>query len=476
MATEKKAADLRAELGHPVIDNDGHILENPKVLSEFVREVGGPGAVEGYEAAMSLSKLSTMGKRRVNTLEERRDAWMGQTSFWGLTTSARDRATSMAPRLFVERLGELGIDFGILYGTDCLFANRIEGDAELRQVACRAMNLYQAELFKGCERHLMPVGVIPMTTPTEALEELEFAVNTLGYRTVLLTSGSRRLIPKIEREHPEVADLVQRMDFYGLDSAYDYDPLWKRMEELGVPATFHGQTVGTWFGPLSPSINTFNRLVTPGHQYPALLLAFLLGGVVKRFPKLKFMFQEGGAGWMSSLYVSLLGVAMKRGGGGIQKYNPANLDVLELKRLVGEWGSDRERKHLDWIDTITENLVTPEVLDDFAAVDYETAEDFRDVFVEHFYAGCEADDYTNGFAYSKLPYGARLRTTFGSDIGHWDVTDACECLREAYELLEDGILDAEQLKAFLCGNAYEFYTSSNPDFFAGTVLEEYRPS
>jgi hypothetical protein len=284
------------------------------------------------------------------------------------------------------------------------------------------------------------------------------------------------LIPKVEREHPEIANLVRRMDFYGLDSAFDYDPLWKRMEELRVPATFHGQTVGTWFGPLSPSTNTFNRLVTVGHQYPALVLALLLGGVVQRFPKLKFLFLEAGAGWISSLYVSLIGVAMKRGKGGIQKYNPANIDVAQVKRLVAEWGSDRERRHLDWIDTITQDLVTPEVLDDFAAVDFSTPQELRDLFVEHFYAGTEADDYSNGFACGKLPHGARIRTTFGSDIGHWDVTDGLDCLPEAYELLEDGVLDAEQLEAFLFSNAYEFYTSQNPEFFVGTVLEDYQPS
>jgi predicted TIM-barrel fold metal-dependent hydrolase len=467
------AAKIREDLGHPVLDNDGHILEHPEVLTDFVREVGGADAADRYEAFMRLPKMSSMGKRRANTLEERCDAWMGQTSFWSHTVNARDRATSMSPRFFVERLGELGIDFGILYPTDGLYANRIDTDTELRQIACRAVNTYQAELFKGCERHLMPVAVIPMATPEEAIAELEFAVNDLGYRTVLLTSGTRRSIPKVEREHPDLSSLVQRMDFYGMDSAYDYDPLWKRMVELRVAPTFHGQTVGTWFGPISPSNNTFNRLVTVGHQYPALLLAFLLGGVVKRFPRLKFMFQEGGAGWMASLYVSMLGIAMKRGGGRVENYNPARLDISELKRLVTEWGGDRERSHIDWIDNLTQDLVTPEVLDDFAAIDYSSAEEFTEVFVSHFYAGCEGDDFSNGFAYSKLPHGAQLRTTFGSDIGHWDVMDAGDCLPEAYELLEDGVLNASQLKAFLFDNAYEFYTSTNPDFFQGTTLEDY---
>src|SRR5690349_2154124 len=62
MTNHKQAADIRAELGHPVIDNDGHILENPLVLSEFVREVGGPKMVERYEKSLGLSRMSTWGK------------------------------------------------------------------------------------------------------------------------------------------------------------------------------------------------------------------------------------------------------------------------------------------------------------------------------------------------------------------------------------------------------------------------------
>jgi hypothetical protein len=476
MTSAKTAATLRSELGHPVIDNDGHVLEIVPVLAEFVREVGGADAVERYLAATAISRASTYGKQRAVALEDRRDRWIGQTSFWGHTTNTYDRATSLAPKLFLERMGELGFDFSILYPTEGLYANRLE-DPELRRICCRAVNLYQTELFKGCEQQLLPVAVIPMATPEEAIEELEYAVTALGYRTVVLASGSRRPIPAYERElGPDAAAAIRRIDFYGLDAAYDYDPLWQRMVDLKVPATFHGQTVGTWFGPSSISNNTFNRLGAVGYSYPALLLAFLLGGVVRRFPTLKFMFQEGGAGWMSSLFCSLLGVWEKRGGHHIETYNPQRLDMAKLQALVSEYGGDRERNHLDWLADLQVGLVTPEVLDDFREVGAATALEFRDIFVEHFYAGCEADDYTNGFAYSRLPHGAELRTTFGSDIGHWDVTDATECLPEAYELLEHGILTERQLEAFLFGNAYEFYTSTNPDFFVGTTLEKYRPA
>jgi hypothetical protein len=60
----------------------------------------------------------------------------------------------------------------------------------------------------------------------------------------------------------------------------------------------------------------------------------------------------------------------------------------------------------------------------------------------------------------------------GSDIGHWDVPRFDEPLEEAYELLEKGILDEEQLRDFLFTYPARFLTDANPDFFVGTVLED----
>jgi predicted TIM-barrel fold metal-dependent hydrolase len=470
MTSTKSAAEIRAELGHPVIDNDGHTLEMLPALVECVREVGGGAIADKYLAEMEKLAQTRYGKGSPLSPEQRHDAWVGKTSWWSMTSNSVDRATSMLPRLFMERLGELGIDFAILYPSDGLFANRFE-DEELRQVACRAVNLYQSEMFKGCEQHLAPVALIPMGTPAEALEELNYAVQTLGFKTTLMTSGSRRPIGKFEREYPEAAHLLRRADFYGMDSEYDYDPVWRRCVELGVPVSFHGQTIGTWAGPTSVTNNCFNRLAAVGNNYPALLLSLLLGGVLKRVPELKFVFQEAGAGWLSSVYSQVLGVWEKRSAKGITELDPARLDIAKLKTLVKEYGGTREQRHIDWLDTLTEGLVAPEVLDEFGQTGATTAQDLRDIFTTRFYAGCEADDATTGHAVSGNPLGAELKTTFGSDIGHWDVFDAQHVLPEVMELVEDDILNPDQLRNFLFDNAVELYTATNPNFFDGTVLE-----
>ena len=70
------------------------------------------------------------------------------------------------------------------------------------------------------------------------------------------------------------------------------------------------------------------------------------------------------------------------------------------------------------------------------------------------------------------PLGALVPAIFASDLGHWDVPDFDEPLEEACELVDRGILDAEQLRDFVFVNPVRFYGSMNPEFFAGTAIEQ----
>ena len=70
------------------------------------------------------------------------------------------------------------------------------------------------------------------------------------------------------------------------------------------------------------------------------------------------------------------------------------------------------------------------------------------------------------------PFGARLNALFGSDIGHFDVPDMLEVLPEAYELVEDGHITAEDFRDFTFANAVRMWGAGNPGFFNGTVVEK----
>ena len=48
---------------------------------------------------------------------------------------------------------------------------------------------------------------------------------------------------------------------------------------------------------------------------------------------------------------------------------------------------------------------------------------------------------------------------FSSDIGHWDVPDMAGILVEAWELVEDGLIDEADFREFVFANPVRFYHS-----------------
>jgi hypothetical protein len=115
----------------------------------------------------------------------------------------------------------------------------------------------------------------------------------------------------------------------------------------------------------------------------------------------------------------------------------------------------------------------PAELDDFAAAAVDRVEDFGPRFVVPFFFGCEADDPLNAWAFAEQvnPLAARLQVVFGSDIGHWDVPQLDGVLREAYELVERGVLDTTDFRDFVFTHPVRLYASGNPGFFDGTSCE-----
>ena len=109
--------------------------------------------------------------------------------------------------------------------------------------------------------------------------------------------------------------------------------------------------------------------------------------------------------------------------------------------------------------------------DDFRCVKISGAEDIRRMFADSFYFGCEADDPIAAWAFNTRVNRTTLKAMFSSDIAHFDVIDMREVLEEAHELVDDGLLDAQQFREFTFANAVSLHGGMNPDFFKGTVVE-----
>jgi hypothetical protein len=205
----------------------------------------------------------------------------------------------------------------------------------------------------------------------------------------------------------------------------------------------------------------------------ALAKSLFLGGVTARFPALRVAIQEGGAAIGVQTYVSLLANWQKRGGAAIAGLNPDHLDKERLVRLLVESDPSLARFTAQQLAGQLSGTMT-RVRDDYEAAQITCAEDVRDRFVTPFSWGCEADDPLVGVAFDRriAPLGALVSACFASDLGHWDVPEFDEPLEEVYELVEKGILDANDLKDFVFSNTVRFYGSLNPDFFVGTSIEK----
>ena len=170
---------IRAELEHPVIDADGHYLEYQPALARFLAD-------EGLDADTLLAGNIALGVGTWGYVgmepDERARRRATRTAWWASpTANTLDMATATFPDLLAERLDEIGIDFAVMYGSAGLVYPMIQDDST-RVRACRASNRYSAEAFAAHPDRMTPAAVIPMHTPDEAIEMLEFATGELGLK------------------------------------------------------------------------------------------------------------------------------------------------------------------------------------------------------------------------------------------------------------------------------------------------------
>jgi predicted TIM-barrel fold metal-dependent hydrolase len=466
------ARKLRSRLSHPIIDADGHWLEYAPVMREEFRRIGGDAAAE----ALAIASQRIPNSLRMS-LAERRRRRVGQEAFWSSPSeNVLDRATAMLPRLMYERLDELGIDFCVVYPTAGLSYHRMP-DTRLRRAICRAYNVFTAEQFRPFGDRIVPAAIIPMYTPEEAVEELEFAARELGYKVVMVGGLMRRPLPALAEEHPEASRFVEWYDVIGIDSDYDYDPVWATCRELRIAPSFHNgaRSILLRNSPSNFCYNHIGHFASAGH---AVCKALFFGGVTRRFPDLNFAFLEGGVGWGCMLYADLLGHWEKRNRQAIESTNPNKLDLAALLALVEKYGRDgvveavRRGEGLEG-DSNSKLTGGIEDLDDYFRCQITRKEDIRDLFVPRFYFGCEADDPINAWAFNRRanPMGARLNALFSSDIGHFDVPDMAAVVPEAHELVEHELITPDDFRDFMFTNAVRFWGEVNPDFFKGTVVQ-----
>jgi hypothetical protein len=213
---------IRARLDHPVIDADGHLIETAPVFKNFLvdyaKQIGGGDIAARFEKAGGIDYDETV-LRPWSALsdEQRRALWTTRPPWWTFPASnTLDRATGQLPRLMYERLDDFGIDFAVLYPSRTLTTTAIRDD-EVRQVACRALNAFNSDVYGEYRDRMTTVAHIPMHTPGEALAELDHAVGELGFKAILINGLVHRPVGSPADEKPGMGGVTRR--FPGLSFA-----------------------------------------------------------------------------------------------------------------------------------------------------------------------------------------------------------------------------------------------------------------
>jgi predicted TIM-barrel fold metal-dependent hydrolase len=83
-------------------------------------------------------------------------------------------------------------------------------------------------------------------------------------------SNMARKVPAAAANDPDTARFAVWYDVLGLDSEYDYDPVWAKCVELGIAPTFHSaaSNQGLRLSPTNFCYNHIGHSPRPGMRPP----------------------------------------------------------------------------------------------------------------------------------------------------------------------------------------------------------------
>src|SRR5437763_8455419 len=278
-----------------VIDADGHVLEPPDVWQRYVDPTYRGRAIRVRRGDDGRDVLEVDGRPARLTTAEMLGGFggMGKPMEELAQACLAGRYAESAPAAAVDPAARLallehdGIDAAILYPSLGLQWEAEVSDPAYALAPCRAYNRWIEEFAAGSGGRLVPIAHLSLGDPDEAAVELRRAVRA-GARGGFLLPFTLSGVP---HGHPA------------------HDPLWAAAEELDVPIAIH-----TRVDPTARDLHhRFDGLAWPegvvqGIWYLQLMFAqavqqafstFFLHATFDRFPRLKVVVLESGAGWLA---------------------------------------------------------------------------------------------------------------------------------------------------------------------------------
>lgn len=256
-----------------IIDADGHVLEKSLPWQDLLPspyKARAPKLVKdnrGVDFVMVEGKLcpTPAGKG---------------CGFVGAPRSRRPRETTgmIDP---VQRLKDMdleGIDTAVLFGTSPFLSLPFVEDKDLASAIAHAYNNWLADYCRADPRRLKGVALVPIQDPAAAVSELRRCVKELGFVAVAT---------------PTYSSSGKNLDDPGLYSFF------AEAERLNVPVCIHaGAGDGVPAGTDRFDHPFYNHAMAHPFEQMIAVLCIVVGGILEKFPRIKVVFLEAGAGWV----------------------------------------------------------------------------------------------------------------------------------------------------------------------------------
>ncbi len=266
--------------GHRYIDADSHVLEPADMWQKYLEPKYrrfAPAHAVGYRGNPPGFFLNIkIGGSVMPTFQMPEVVQMP-----GLEEAYGDyMRRGFGPDCYATALDRTGMDFMVLYPTIGLYATAVPGlSAEVAAAYRRAYNNWLYDFCKAAGPKFIGAGSVDLRDPVEAAREAHRCVRELGFKAITF--------------NPEPVNDVALHDRF-------YDPLWQAASELGVPVGVHvaGGTALHQVGiDYFPQWGDGRGLCAFTIGNMIACLSFVSGGILERFPELKVVFLESGAGW-----------------------------------------------------------------------------------------------------------------------------------------------------------------------------------
>lgn len=280
----------------PVIDCDSHVTEPPDLWTSRLGDRWGeltPHVV--FDEKHQFYRWYAGGKRLAGVAASAQAGWSEYPPRYPPTLEEADPG-SWDPKVRLERLDEYGIYAQVLYPNILGFSLYaiLETDNDEFKLACvRAYNDFLTEFASADPERLLPISCLPFWDVEASVAEMQRCYE-MGHRGALFANAFERIgLPPITDTH--------------------WDPIYATAQELDFSINFHigfteVVTENEVRAIVTRSSPAWERVVN-GSMFlmsnAKAIATVVTSDLCDRFPELRFVSVESGAGWLPFLAEAL---------------------------------------------------------------------------------------------------------------------------------------------------------------------------